>query len=323
MKFDLEDRRGKKISKHWLDNIRFQISRKLSYFLLYHRFKYSSYLRDKICKRLLPPPKGPVVCPHFHDIELLVDPIKGKGLEKDIYYFGVYEAGTIFVLKRFLHKGSVFFDVGANIGSISCTVARFVGESGHVYAFEPHPETYKILEYNIRINNLNNVTTFNVALGSKISKGKIYDKLDMNRGAATLLRSRNVREEEGYEIEITTIDSLIENGLLPPPTLIKIDVEGFELEVLKGAEKLLRSDQAPMLCIEYSTLLHQYGGNTFDIYKFIKSVNGYSCYKFRYNKEVPCQLMRISGKNDLPHHDNIFCFLDKHLHDLHRIGVFR
>jgi len=314
----------RRFDDNFLDNIRFQISRKISYFLLhYHRFRYALYLRDKLCRWLVPPPQGPMVCPHYLDIELLVDPIKGKGLEEDIYYFGVYEAGTISVIRKILKEGDIFVDVGANIGSISCLASRFVGKKGHVFAFEPHPETYKILEYNIRINNLSNVTTFNVALGSKISKGKIYDRLNMNRGAATLLRSRNVREEEGYEIEITTIDSLIENGLLPPPTLIKIDVEGFELEVLKGAEKLLRSDQAPMLCIEYSTLPPQYGSNTFDIYKFIKSVNGYSCYKFRYNKEVPCQLMRISGENDLPHHDNIFCFLDKHLHDLHRIGVFR
>ena len=301
---------GKKISNHWLDEIRFRISRTLSHFLLYHRFRYSLYFRNKLCRWLVPTPDKPTVCSHFGNIELLVDPVKGRGLEEHIYYFGIYEAGTISVLRRFLNEGDIFFDVGANIGSISCVASHFVGENGYVYAFEPHPETYKILEHNIFINKQKNVSALNVALGAEISTAWIYDKPNIGRGAASLIRPENASEKSRRQVYVTTIDTLIETKQLPVPAVIKIDVEGFELQVLRGAEKLLRSAQAPMLCVEYSTLLSQCGGDTREIYTFIKSVNNYSCYKLTRGKEMPSELVRISGEKQLPRHDNIFCFLE-------------
>ena len=98
-----------------LNNIRFRVSRKLSYFLLYHRFKGVLLLRKELCSRLVPPTDGPIICSTLFDIDILVDPVIDKGLERQIYYFGVYEAGTISVLSKFLHQGDAFLDVGANI----------------------------------------------------------------------------------------------------------------------------------------------------------------------------------------------------------------
>ena len=78
-------------------------------------------------------------------------------------------------------------------------------------------------------------------MGAEVSEARIYDNLDINRGAASLIRPKNVSEYSGKKVKVTTIDTLIGNGQLRIPTLIKIDVEGFELEVLKRAQKLLRS----------------------------------------------------------------------------------
>ena len=130
-----------------LDNLRFHISRNVSNLLLHsYRVKGALFLRNKLCRWLVPKPKGPVICPTLFKVNMLVGPISNKGLERAIYYFGEYEAGTISVLKKTLHKGDVFLDVGANIGFLSCVGARFVGNDGLVYAVEPHPEIYKILE---------------------------------------------------------------------------------------------------------------------------------------------------------------------------------
>lgn len=319
----ISDAHYRRYDDHLVSKLRFRISRALSYILFHnHRFPYALYLRKKLCKRLVPSADGPTVCPHFFGIDLLVDPKEGKGLEEIIYYLGIYEAGTISVLKRVLKQGDIFFDVGANIGSISCVASCFVGTTGQVHAFEPHPRIYKLLEYNRRINQIWNLFPHNVAVGGKLDQLKIYDRTEINRGAATLIHPGG-SVNESYEVDVMPIDWLIENRKLPRPTLIKIDVEGFELEVLKGAEKLLASSQAPMLCVEYSTYLPQHGGETRDIFRFVQAVNNYSIYKPKFNKEVPCDLARILKESDLPRHDNIFCFLDKHIEELeYRTSLF-
>lgn len=296
-----------------LDSIRFQVSRKLSYFLLHHYFKGALYLRNGMCGWLVPPATGPTVCSTLFGVDVLVDPVLDKGLERAIYYFGEYEAGTASVLKSILCKGDVFLDVGANIGFLSCIAARLVGDGGFVYAVEPNPEIYKILEKNIALNKLENINPFNFALGAEVSKARIYDNLRTNRGSASLIPPKGISEQSGKEINVTTIDTLIRKRQMSIPTLLKIDVEGFELEVLKGASTLLRSSQAPILCVEYSYLHTQYRGNTIDIYRFIKSMNDYSFYRLRRGKEIPSKLVKISEERGLPHHDNIFCFLNKHL----------
>lgn len=297
---------------HTADNIRFQISRKLSYFLLYHcGLKGASYLRKKLCSWLVPPPEGSIVCSTLFDVDIVVD--SSDWIGRSIYYYGEYEAGTLSVLKDFLHTGDVFLDVGAYVGFHACIATQFVGETGFVYAVEPNPEIYKILLTNIRINKLTRIFPLEIALGAEESEAIIYDYDRANRAAASLIRPQGVSEELGKRVRVTAIDRLIENKQLRIPTLIKIDVEGFELEVLKGAKTLLEDSQAPMLCVEYSNLHPQYRGTTRDIYTFIKSVNDYSFYKLKKGKGVPSELVRISGEQELPDHNNVFCFLSKHL----------
>jgi FkbM family methyltransferase len=297
---------------HPLDNIRFQVSRKVSYFLLHLcDLKGAGYLRKKLCSWLVAPPNGSTICPTLFGVDILVDPLDWIG--KSIYYYGEYEAGTRSVLKDFLHTGDVFLDVGAYIGFHACVVAKFVGESGLVYAIEPNPEIYKILLTNIHINKLTNVSPLKIALGAEDSETRIYGYDRTNRGAASLIRPQDINEESGKLVRVTTVDKLIENGQLRVPNLIKIDVEGFELEVLKGAKTLLEGSQAPMLCLEYSRLHPQSRGTTRDIYTFIKSVNDYSLYRLKKGKGVPSELVRISREQELPDHDDVFCFLNGHL----------
>ena len=295
-----------------IDNMRFHVSRKLSYFLLYHRFFGACFLRNHLCKWLVPPADGPTICSTLYNIDILVDPVTDKGLERSIYYFGEYEAGTLSVFREILVEGDVFLDVGANIGFLSLVTARFIGVSGTVYAVEPHPEIYKILQENINLSHTKNIFPKNFALGAKVSEARIYDNLSINRGSASLIHPSNTIEQSGKPCRVTTIDNLVEEGMRPP-NLIKIDVEGFELQVLKGARTLLSTPQAPALCVEFSELHAAYGGNVYDIYYFIKSLNDYSFYKLKYGKAMPSELVRISKENELPYHDNVFCFLNKHL----------
>ena len=285
--------------------MKFKVARKLSHFVLHHYHKGvgARWLLNKICYWLLSPVDNPIICPTIYDVDLLIDDFSDH-IERSIYYLGTYEAGTISVLKKFLHPGDVFLDVGAHIGLFSCVVARFVG---FVYAVEPHPEAYSKLRENIRINKLQNVCALNIALGEEEGEACIFS--DKDKSTASLICPENIRGELGKQTHVMTIDMLIENGTIRAPTFMKVDVEGFELEVLKGARNLLSSSKAPMLCVEYE----QQRGNTHEIYKFLESVNNYSFYKLKYSKEIPSKLVKISGKPRLQSYDNIFCLLDEHI----------
>ncbi len=261
-------------------------------------------LREKLCRWLAPPIQGFVVCPTLYGIDLLIDTEDWIG--EHIYIFGEYEAGTISVLQKYLRKGDIFLDVGAHIGDISCVASRLVGDKGLIYAAEPNPKNYKILNKNVRLNKLKNVYPFQVALGSVVSVAQLYPRDKKDSGMASL-----VRDEKaigcGTRVAVTTIDTLIEEKHVGIPNFIKIDVEGYELDVLKGATKLLQSTNAPILCIEYVKEMPRKRGVTEDIYDFVREINKYSFYKLKRTSFMPSRLIE-TRKEELPDHDNIFCF---------------
>jgi len=298
-----------------INRLRLQLSHNISRFLQAHSFKGSTKLRNLMVSLLAPRPRGSTIIHTYYGFDIFVDPVADKGLEREIYYYGTYEAGTLYVMRRCLREGDTFIDVGANIGFISLAAAKIVDKNGTVYAIEAHPHTYKILEKNINLNSFKNVYSINTALGSKVSEARIYDNYN-SRGSFSLIPSKNVPEKSGMPVKVTTIDTLIESNQIKLPNLIKIDVEGFELEVLKGAKILLSSLQAPALCVEFSELHPTYGGNVYAIYNFIKSTNDYFFFKLKYGKERPSKLIRISSEKELPYHDNVFCFLNKHLQNI-------
>jgi FkbM family methyltransferase len=143
------------------------------------------------------------------------------------------------ILRRYLRPGDVFVDVGANIGVHSLIGANLVGNAGHVYAFEPHPRTFKFLRGNVRLNRTANMTITNCAVGGEAGALRFTDMRsdDQNQVAGS-----------GIEVEAATLDSL-----LPPSRvrLLKIDTEGFELFVLRGANDVLkRTDVIVFECFE-------------------------------------------------------------------------
>lgn len=292
-----------------INHIRLKIARRLSHFFLSHYFKGGLFLRKHLCRLLIPPANGRVKTSLLSGLNILLNPAVDD-LDKYIYYFGEYESGTLEILKKILHQGHVFLDVGANIGYISLTAAKFVGEKGLVYAIEPNPDTWEILKENINLNKYKNIYSFNLALGSKEFETQIFTN-SRNRGLTTLFPQYNVRDKLDIQIKVSTIDVLIDSGQVKTPALIKIDVEGYELEVLKGATKLLSSPQAPALCIEFSRMHPMFGGDVLDIYYFIRNVNNYSIFKLKRGKGIPSKLVRILKESDLPYHDNIFCFLNE------------
>ncbi len=262
------------------------------------KFKGRDFLIEKLPQWFLPQPKGKVVVKTNFGFKIQIDPTFDKNIENVIYQRGVYELGTLTVLQSLLKQGDVFVDVGANIGFLSLAGAYKVGKEGKVYAFEPVPDTFEMLKINKTINQFAQIKLTQVALGNKEKEETIYSETE-NRGGASII---NHTSKKGIKIKVKRLDDI---NIIEKINIIKIDVEGFEFEVLKGAEKTIKKDK-PVLIIEYSKMRAN-SAKDLEIYEWIKSFNFYKIYKLRFGKERPSELIEIKSSKDLPEHDNIFC----------------
>lgn len=134
-------------------------------------------------------------------------------------------------------------------------------------------------------------------------------------GNSTLIESENLKYKFiEKKIEIETLDNIISENNIKNIKMIKIDVEGWELEVLKGAEKLLKSKNAPIISIEYFEALELKEGKVVNFVEYIQAINNYKIYKLKKSKNFISDLVAVKDREDLPHeNENLFCFLPHHL----------
>jgi FkbM family methyltransferase len=166
-------------------------------------------------------------------------------LQRELYVFRDFEPAITHEIKKRLKPGDTFVDIGANVGFYSLIAAQAACK---VYAFEPAPKTRSILERNLRLNGAKDVTAIEVALSDAAGEGELFLDAKNNSGAASLRRSPN----SGNSVSITldTYDHFSAVNALPNPALIKIDVEGAELEVLRGAAGLFQQSAPSHIFVE-------------------------------------------------------------------------
>lgn len=238
----------------------------------------------------------------LHGFYLKIDPKKDKGVELSLHETGTYEKGILLFLKSFLNPGDCFIDVGANIGLISIFASYCVGNNGKVLAYEALPRTAELLQENIALNRVKNIEVNKFALGSTEGSAMIYENWQINRGGASLL----VKTEDSIaiEVEIYQLDTVLPEDYRPK--MIKIDVEGFELEVLKGAKETIRKFH-PVLIVELSENRKNVHESSIEIIDWIKTLGNYRFYKLKGGKERKSKLVEINSNEELPRHDNIVC----------------
>lgn len=174
---------------------------------------------------------------------IVVDP-KDSGIARRYLLEGEHEGfGKSFILEN-IFQWEVFIDVGSNIGDWTIFFAAN-NKNASVYSFEPHPELFGALKKNVEINNIKNITLYNFALGSEESESYLNCDAE-NFGNNTLLESVDVGlMSKKVKILVKRLDDLINfDGLA---TLLKIDVQGFEAEVLAGAQNFLKKSQASII----------------------------------------------------------------------------
>jgi len=150
-------------------------------------------------------------------------------------YFTLGEIYIDRVYDRFFHpkKGFIVVDVGAHVGVYTLKTSKEVGDDGLIISVEPHPSNFRLLKLNLAINNLENVIPLNYALSSFDGRVKLYTNHPLGRLLDLTTVPRKATDEY-IEVTSLTLDSLLRKLDLGKVDLVKIDVEGAELEVLKG-----------------------------------------------------------------------------------------
>jgi len=155
--------------------------------------------------------------------------------------------GTQLVLKHCLDLRDidmVFYDVGANHGYISIAMCRDAPPGFEAIAFEPLPDLSSCIMQSARRNNIESLTVINAALSAKNGTSEFF-LTNQSIHASFLARHSGARQ---IEVPIFALDSLVAAGALPPPSLMKIDVEGAELLVVEGAEQTLATKAPTLIC---------------------------------------------------------------------------
>jgi FkbM family methyltransferase len=190
---------------------------------------------------------------------------------------GYYDVPTVRAIQELLRPGMTFVDVGAHVGQYSLLGSGLVGSGGTVHSFEPEPETFALLEHNILINGLRNVHPIRCALGESLRDVELYVARPDNIGQTSLRKPDNFSGVK-VNVQCQTLDSYAGEHGMDRIRLIKIDVEGAELDVLLGARGVLSRNPKPHIIIEFwEEFLQAYGASCAQLAEFLQG-SGYSLF---------------------------------------------
>ncbi|MGA2737163.1 MAG: FkbM family methyltransferase [Bryobacteraceae bacterium] len=193
----------------------------------------SNIRRDTLLGRALRLPLRTI--PRSAEVRILQGPLRGKkwvvGSSIHRCWLGSYEAAKQKKILEWVRPGMTCYDIGANVGFYSLLFSSLVGPAGSVVAFEPLPENALSLAYHLRINNCRNVAIRQAAVSD-------FD------GFATFRRAEenamgSLSDAGDLNVACCRLDTLVESAEIPPPGLLKVDVEGAEAALLQGAERTI------------------------------------------------------------------------------------
>jgi FkbM family methyltransferase len=170
------------------------------------------------------------------------------GVTPFLLEWGVYEKYETELFKRLVKKGMVVVDVGANIGYYTLLAAHLVGDEGKVFAFEPDPNNYYLLCKNIEINGYRNVIPVRKAIFSKSREMKLF--LDKSNLGGHSLSEANVNKGASITVEVTSLDDYFKNTDYKID-VIKMDVQGLEMEVLEGMTNIISQNDNLQIITEF------------------------------------------------------------------------
>jgi len=187
----------------------------------------------------------------FKDINFFINFRPGDFLEGTIYTEGCWEKHIINLISQTLGKSSgIMLDIGANVGLISIPLA-IKHKNTQFYCFEAHPKIFRRLESNVNLNKISNIKTVNCAISNSKEKTLTFyaQKQTSNMGLSSLKLNPDIKNFEEISTPIDGIDNIFIDSS-EPVSLIKIDTQGSEIDVIKSGLQLIKRDR-PIIIFEF------------------------------------------------------------------------
>jgi FkbM family methyltransferase len=230
-----------------------------------------------------------------------------SGMQDTVYFLGEYEPAITALIEPIIAKNGcrTFVDAGANFGWYTTLFFKYAREAGSVHAFEPLPVTFACLERNHELmGSPQNVQINNLALGAEYAEMTINVFPGEPTGHASLSDHQRT-DAEKFQCRVVTLDSYIEQNNIGAVDFVKVDVEGAEMSLLRGADRLFEQDVRPIWIIEMAlNQTRNFGYTPNDLVEYFKQQGEYNFFKI---DEAAMQLEEIMGFDEDDIGANVLC----------------
>jgi FkbM family methyltransferase len=231
-------------------------------------------LQDVYLRHVAPKPGRPRKTHLSFGISMFLDP--SEFLQAHLFLFGSYELPTVRFIRKNLTPSSIFFDVGAQMGYLSL-VAASAAKGVQVYAFEPEQNNLTRFNHNIALNDISTIRVVEQAVSDATGTLKLYLADNNNAGTHSTIPGVTNVSERFLELPCTTLDDFVRAEGISRIDLIKVDVEGGELEVIRGAHRTL-AKCTPTLILEMSDALQEARAFSTSSFKQMLADMGYHAF---------------------------------------------
>ena len=179
----------------------------------------------------------------------------------ELFLHGSYEEFETETVKKIIKKGDIVLDVGANIGYYTLIFAKLVGKDGMVFAFEPEPTNFDLLKKSVTINGYKNVILIRKALSDRTGKTKLFLS-EVNLGDHMIMDTKENRNS--IEIDTITGEDYFRD-LNKKINFIKMDIQGAEIDALRGMSSLLQKMNEIKIMIEFAPMWLKFGNDPLEL----------------------------------------------------------
>lgn len=218
---------------------------------------------------------------------------------------GDYEPSVTNLLKKEVKQGMYVFDLGANIGWFTLVFSKLVGDTGHVYAFEPDPYYFGILKENIELNNLKNVSIYQLAISNKLG----IAKFNLNKWFGTFVLESKTITDNQLDVKTISLDDFCKANNVRAD-FIKMDIEGSEPKAFEGMRSVVLANHGIKIISEFNSYAIIDVGDSPEQYLDALERSGFNINQIDENnpgefKPARKEKLLKLGKNSV----NLYCFM--------------
>jgi len=170
-----------------------------------------------------------------------------SGISTELAIYKIHEPECTSFYKQLLKPGFIVVDLGSNIGYYAILASKIIGKTGKVIAIEPEFKNYSLLKRNLELNNCNNVSIYQYAIGPTNNIYSLF--LSKNSNTHSMLNVKDSTGIKSIKVQTKALDSLLEEVKISHVDLIRMDIEGYEVEAIKGMINTLKNS-SPYLAME-------------------------------------------------------------------------